>query len=101
MASAVDMAATRLTPSLALRTAQMAQRLADLVTNLGGDDEPSIERFLRAMAGARDGEATAGGPLERVPGALALSPPQGGLFGLAGPAEGHGGYPPGPRLPSP
>jgi hypothetical protein len=96
-----DIALTRLTPSLALRTAQMARRLADLVTSLGSDDEPSIERFLRAMADARVGEATAARPLERVADALALSTTEVDLIVLAGLAEEHEGYAAALRLLSP
>src|SRR6266704_265080 len=101
MANTVYMAATRLTPSLALRTAQMAQRLADLVAGLGSKDEPSIERFLRAMADAPDGAATAGRPLERVADALALSTAEVDLIVLAGLAEDHEGYAAALRLLSP
>ena len=79
-------------PSLALRTAQMAARLAELVGNIGADAEPSIERFLRAMAAAPDGAASAAQPLERLAAALRLAPAEVDLIVLAGLAEEHEGY---------
>ena len=70
----------------------MAARLADLVGSIGADAEPSIERFLRAMAASPAAAATASQPLERLAVALRLAPAELDLMVLAGLAEEHEGY---------
>ncbi|MDX6411648.1 MAG: hypothetical protein QOE91_1164, partial [Gaiellaceae bacterium] len=92
MADTVLMSDVRQPPSLAMRTAGMAARLADLVGSLGADDEPSIERFLRGMADATDGVAAAPSPLEGIAAALRLTPVEVDLIVLAGLPEEHEGY---------
>src|SRR5580765_3074441 len=92
MADAVLMTTAEQAPPLALRTAHMAARLADLVGGIGADAEPSIERFLRAMAASPAAAATASQPLERLAIALRLALAEIDLVVLAGLAEEHEGY---------
>jgi hypothetical protein len=82
---------------LSARTAAMAERLADLVGALAGDDDAmlgSIERFLRTMAADAPDRAAAAGPhpLDRLADALGLAPVEVDLLVLAGLTEEHEGY---------
>src|SRR5262245_5386545 len=82
---------------LAHETAQVAERLADLVAALAAEDESlaDLERFLRSRrvpgAGAEI-PGPAASPLDRLAAGLRLAPVEVDLLVLAGLADEHEGY---------